>query len=293
MNVRGIVAMLAAVATFAVMDLSIKRLVESYPAIQVTFMRGVASLPFLLGATAAFGKWSDLIPRRWTLHLVRGVLGVAVLWAFVYAVSLLSLGDAYSIFMSAPLLITALSVPILKERVGWRRWIAVCVGLLGVVIILKPSGSSWISIGGIAAFAAAVGYAINALTIRVLSRSDTADATIIWPLLILAAVSGVIAFPSWVALRWEHWGWILTMGVSGAIAQHLMTYAFRRAEPSVLAPLEYSALAWAMLFDYVIWATTPGARMLLGAAIIVASGLYVFQRESRGSNLPQTERQEA
>ncbi|NLG77342.1 MAG: DMT family transporter [Xanthomonadaceae bacterium] len=273
--------MLAAVATFAVMDLSMKRLVETYPAIQVTFLRGVTSLPLLLAATGLLGRWGDLVPRRWTLHLVRGLLSVFVLWAFVYAVKLLSLGDAYAIFMSAPLVITALSVPMLGERVGWRRWLAVCVGLIGVLVILKPSGNNWISLGGLAALAASIGYAINALTIRILSRSDTADATIVWPLVILAAASGFIALPAWVPLRLEHAAWIATLGITGALAQHLMTYAFRRATPAVLAPLEYTALAWAMLFDYVVWATTPSLRMLAGAAIIVASGLYVFQRERR------------
>lgn len=287
-NIRGIVAMLAAVATFAVMDLCMKRLVETYPAIQVTFLRGLASLPLLLAVTGLFGKWSDLMPRRWKLHLVRGLLSVAVLWAFVYAVKLLSLGDAYSIFMSAPLLITALSVPMLGERVGWRRWLAVCLGMIGVLVILKPSGSNWISLGGLAALGAAAGYAINALTIRILSRSDSADATILWPLVILAGVSGVIAVPGWIALRWEHAGWIITLGVTGALAQHLMTYAFRRATPAVLAPLEYTALAWAMLFDYVIWSATPSLRMLAGATIIVASGLYIFQREHRAEGDPRS-----
>ncbi len=273
--------MLAAVATFAVMDLAMKRLVEIYPAIQVTFLRGATSLPLLFAAAGLFGRWTDLVPRRWKLHLARGLLGVIVLWAFVYAVKLLSLGDAYSIFMSAPLLITALSVPMLGEHVGWRRWLAICVGLVGVLIILKPSGNNWISLGGLAALAASAGYAINTLTIRILSRSDTASATIIWPLIILAAVSGAIAIPSWVPLRLEHAGWVLTLGASGAIAQHFITYAFRRATPAVLAPLEYTALAWAMLFDYVIWSTSPSLRMLAGATIIVASGLYIFQRERR------------
>ncbi len=289
-NVRGIVAMLAAIASFSVMDLSIKRLVESYPAIQVTFLRGVASLPLLLAATALFGRWADLVPRRWALHLARGLLALLVLWAFVYALRLLSLGDAYSIFMSAPLLITALSVPMLGEHVGWRRWLAVCSGLIGVLIILKPSGNNWISLGGLAALAASAGYAINALTIRILSRSDSADATIIYPLVILAAVSGIIALPAWVPLRLEHAAWIAILGISGALAQHLMTYAFRRAAPAVLAPLEYTALAWAMLFDYLMWSTTPSLRMLAGATIIVASGLYILQRERRLEKQIQTAR---
>lgn len=281
-NVRGVISMLAAVAAFAMMDVSIKRLVESYPPIQVTFLRGIASLPLLFAAIGLFAHWRDLLPRRWTLHVVRGLIGVLVLWLFVYAVERLSLSDAYAIFMSAPLLITALSVPMLREQVGWRRWLAVSIGLIGVLIILNPSGSAWISIGGLAALCAAAGYAINAITIRILSHSDTAAATIIWPLMILTAISGALALPVWTPLRVEHGWWIALMGVSGALGQHFMTYAFRCSAPATLAPLEYTALAWAMLFDYMLWATSPNLRMLCGATIIVASGLYVFHRERRG-----------
>lgn len=280
-NLSGVLAMLAAVAAFSLMDVSIKKLVESYSPIQVTFLRGAASLPFLLAVAALLNQWRQLIPQRWVLHLSRGLIGVLVLWLFVFAVKQLSLGDAYAIFMSAPLLITAMSVPMLREKVGWRRWLAVIVGLIGVLVILKPSGDAWISLGGLAALGAAIGYAFNAITIRVLSYSDTAAATILWPLMILTAVSGVLTVGTWTPLRSEHAGWIVLMGFTGAIAQHAVTYAFRRATPSALAPLEYTALAWALLYDYMLWATSPNLRMLVGATIIVASGLYVFHRERR------------
>jgi drug/metabolite transporter (DMT)-like permease len=280
-NVAGVVAMLIAVATFSMMDVAMKRLVQSYPPIQVTFLRGLASLPILLLIAGWSGRWRDLKPQRWMLHLTRGLLSVLVLWLFVWAVKRLSLSDAYAIFMSAPLLITALSVPMLGERVGWRRWLAVCIGLIGVLVILKPSGEAWISLGGLAALAAALGYALNAITIRILASSDTATATIVWPLVILTAVSGIGAFGVWTPLHWEHAGWIVLLGVTGAAGQHAITYAFRRAAPATLAPLEYTALAWTLMFDYVLWATSPSLRMLGGAAIIVASGLYVFHRERR------------
>src|SRR5688572_17061558 len=101
-NLRGIFSMLAAVTTFAVMDVLMKRLVEEYPAMQVTFLRGAASLPFLLAATALFGRWRDLLAKRWHLHVMRGFLSVGLLWCFVYAMGQLSLANAYTIFMSAP-----------------------------------------------------------------------------------------------------------------------------------------------------------------------------------------------
>ena len=98
-SLRGIFAMLAAVVSFSLMDVTMKRLVETYPAMQVTFLRGFASLPFLIGASALFGNWRKFAPVRWQLHLLRGFLSVATLWFFIYSVSVLSLADAYAIFM--------------------------------------------------------------------------------------------------------------------------------------------------------------------------------------------------
>jgi drug/metabolite transporter (DMT)-like permease len=278
-NLRGIVSMFLAVATFSLMDVTMKLLVESYPAMQVTFLRGAAALPFLIGATGVLGRWRDLRPRRWELHVMRGVLGVLMLWLFIYAVSKLSLADTYAIFMSAPLLITALSMPLLGEHIGWRRWLAVLVGLIGVIVVLKPSGARLVTVGGLAALAAAICYALSALTIRILSRTDTSAATIVWQLLLLTVVSGVLASGGWVPLRWEHWPWIAGLGLTGALGQYFITQAFRQASPPAIAPLEYTALAWGVLFDWLLWMTAPNARMLVGASIIVASGLYVIHRE--------------
>lgn len=271
--------MLLAVATFSVMDVSLKKLVETYPSMQVTFLRGAASLPFLFGATALFGRWGDLLPKRWPLHVARGLLSVVTLVLFVYSVSQLSLADAYAIFMSAPLLITALSVPMLGEHVGWRRWVAVLVGLCGVIVVLKPSGAGLITLGGLAALASALGYALSAITIRILTRTDSGTATIVWALFFVTVIAGVLSIPKWTALQWEHWPWILCVGLAGALGQYFITQAFRLAAPPVVAPLEYTALMWGMLFDWVLWLTTPSARMLFGSAIIVGSGLYIIYRE--------------
>jgi drug/metabolite transporter (DMT)-like permease len=261
------------------MDVLLKRLSEHYPAMQVAFLRGASSLPLLLAANAAFGRLRDMRPKRWPLHVMRGFLSVALLWCFVYAVSQLSLADTYTIFMSAPLLITALSVPMLGERVGWRQWLAVFAGLIGVIIVLKPSGSGLVTIGGLAALASAIGYALNAITIRILTRTDSSAATVFWSLFFLALISGAISSTRWVPVLWDHWPLIVGLGISGAVGQYFITEAFRLAPPPVVAPLEYTALAWGMLFDWLLWATAPGLRMLTGAFVIVASGIYVISRE--------------
>lgn len=275
--------MLAAVAAFSVMDVTMKHLAETYPAMQVTFLRGIASLPILLGAIWLIGAWRGLRPQRWGLHLLRGALSVLTLTGFIYSVKTLSLGDAYAIFMSAPLLITALSMPVLGERVGPRRWAAVLVGLCGVMLVLKPSGENLITIGGLAALFAALGYALNALTIRILLRTDTSSATVVWALAIMTVFAGLWSIRNWVPIAADAWPWILVLGISGALGQYFITDAFRRAPPPVVAPLEYTALAWGLLFDWVIWMTVPSARMLIGAGIIVASGLYVIHRDARAA----------
>lgn len=283
-NPRGILYMLAAVATFAVMDLTMKRLAETYPAMQVTFLRAAASLPFILLVIARFGRWQDLVPNRWRLHLLRGALQVVTLYFFVYAVSRLSLANAYTIFMSAPLLITALSVPFFGERVGWHRWLAVAIGMIGVLVVLRPSGEgvalgNVAILGGLAAAASAAAYALGVLLIRVLSPTETSVATLFWTLALTALFAGILATVGWVPVRWDHWWWIFGVGLSGALGQHFLTEAFRLAAPPTIAPLEYTALAWGMLFDWLIWMTVPSSRMLIGAAIIVASGLYIIHRE--------------
>jgi drug/metabolite transporter (DMT)-like permease len=271
--------MAAAVASFSAMDATMKHLVASYPAMQVTFLRGLASLPLLLAANVLFAGWRQLVPVNWPLHLLRGVLSVATLCVFIYAVGQLSLADAYAIFMCAPLLITALSVFVLHDKVEKGCWVAIVVGMMGMAIVLKPSGAGVVTLGGLAAFVATCGYALSVITIRIISRTDSRAATLLWPLILLTLISGVLSLRGWTALRLEHWPWIVAMGVSGALGQHFITEAFRSTRLAVIAPLEYTALVWGLLFDWLLWSTVPGLRMLTGSAIVVMSGLYVIRRQ--------------
>jgi drug/metabolite transporter (DMT)-like permease len=277
----GLLSMLAAVFFFSLMDACMKQLAGTYPPMQVTFLRGAAGLPFVLAMSVAGGDWRALIPVRLRLHVLRGVLAVLTLWLFVYAIRVLSLGDAYSIFLTAPLMVTALSALLLHERVGWRRWSAICVGLAGALIVLRPGGAGVFSLGGLAALSAAAMYALGVILIRVAARTDTAAATVFWTLLVLTALSGALSAPQWTPLQQEHAWWVLLVGATGAAGQWLLTAAFRRTQASVLAPLEYSALLWGVTLDWLLWQALPGYRMLLGSAIVVASGLYIIVRERR------------
>jgi len=271
--------MLVAVAMFAMMDAGLKQLSTHYPPFQVASLRGAASLPLVLVWALATGGLAPLLRVRWSLHLLRGVLGVAMMTTFVYAVSKLPLSTTYSIFFVAPLAITALSVPVLGEKVGPRRWAAIVVGLIGVIVLLRPTGEGMISFAALAVLVAALMYAISAITVRILARTDSTQAMMVWLMVMIAAGAGALAWPEWVAIRREDLWLIAGIGLAGAFGQYAITEAFRMGEASAIAPLEYTALVWGVLFDLTFWGVLPDAITWLGAAIIVASGLYLIRRE--------------
>ncbi len=285
-TLKAIAFMLTAVAAFSGMDTLLKVLSGHYPPMEVVTLRGAASIPFMLLPLLAMGRLSALKPVRIGMHLLRGGLMLVVLVAFVYAVHALSLADAYAIFLAAPLIVTALSVPLLGEHVGWRRWVAICVGLVGVVTMLHPSASSLVSLGAVAALISATGYAFNAIALRVITRTDTTASVVFWMIGIMTVLSLVMAVSGWVPIRTEDWALLAGIGVFSAIAQHLLTEAFRNAPPSVVAPFEYTALLWGILIDRAVWGVFPTSRVYIGGGIVIASGLYLIWREHMVSGAP-------
>jgi drug/metabolite transporter (DMT)-like permease len=278
--------MLSAVAAFSGMDALLKLLSQHYPPMEVVALRGAASMPFMLLPLIVMGRLSALKPVRIGMHLLRGLLMLLVLVGFVYAVRALSLADAYAIFLAAPLIVTALSVPLLGEHVGWRRWLAICIGLVGVITMLHPSASSLVSLGAVAALISATCYAFNAIALRVITRTDTTASVVFWMIAIMTVLAGLFAAPRWESIRAEDWTLLFGIGVFSAIAQHLLTEAFRTAPPSVVAPFEYTALLWGILIDRVVWGVFPTSRVYIGGGIVIASGLYLIWREHRGQGLP-------
>jgi drug/metabolite transporter (DMT)-like permease len=281
---RAILVMLASVALFSMMDAGLKTLSERYPPFQVATLRGLASLPLVLAWSLATVGWKPLLRVRWPLHLLRGVIGIAMMASFVYALKRMPLSTAYTIFFVAPLLITALSVPFLGEHVGPRRWIAIGIGLLGVLVVLRPTGAGMLSPAGLAVLLAAFGYAVSAITVRVLARSDSNQAMVVWLLALMALGAGALAWPDWRPILHDDLWLIAGIGVVGALGQYAITHAFRHGEASLLAPLEYTALVWGVLLDAFVWGVLPDAITWIGPAIIVASGLYLIRRE--GARVP-------
>lgn len=278
-NLRSIYAMLLAVAMFSLMDTAMKLLAEVYPAMQVAALRGLSSLPLVLLYIGWRGAYGSMFKVRWGIHAFRGALGVAMLSLFAFGLKNLSLAEAYSIFFIAPALITALSVVFLKERVDMARWIAIAVGLVGVVVVLRPTGAGMLTLGGLAILGAAACYAVSAITSRILGRTDSSEQMVLWLMVTMSIGATALAAPNWVALRSADLLLLCGLAVSGFIGQLAITEAFSKGEASSIAPLEYTALAWGVGFDWLLWAALPDYYTMIGAAIIIGSGVYLVRHE--------------
>lgn len=190
--------MFVAVAAFSLMDALLKLFAAHYPPIQVTAIRALASLPFLLVPLWYRGRLAELRPQRIGLHLLRGALGILMLVTFIMALRDASLSSVYSLYMSAPLLIAVLAALLLKEKVDVGRWLAIVVGLIGVLIILQPRPDGLPLLAGLTAALSALCYAFAAITARILTRSEKSPAIVFTFLLIIALVAGAIAMPNWI-----------------------------------------------------------------------------------------------
>lgn len=271
--------MVAAVGCFSVMDALLKTLSGNYPAMQVAALRGCAALPLVIAYVLWRGEARRLLRVRWPLHLLRGALNVCMLSLFAYALQELGLAEAYTLFFIAPLLITALSTMVLRERVRAAHWGAIVVGMLGVLVALRPNQDAFFTLGALAVLTAATCYAVSAITGRMLTRTDSSASLVFWTTALLALGATALAWPQWVHVAQAHWPLIAGLGLTGFLGQLAITEAFRHGQASVVAPFEYTALAWGIGLDWLVWHTAPGAYTLLGGAIIIASGLYLVRQE--------------
>lgn len=271
--------MLIAGLLFSIMDAAIKWIADSYSPFQVSVLRSIAAMPPVLLWIILRGRLGTLLRVHWPLHLARGVIGVGVMACFIYGVARMPLSTAYAIVFVAPLMITALAVPLLGEKVGPRRWTAIFVGLVGVLVVLRPGVSGAATVPGVVLLAAALFYAFAAITVRKLAQRDSAEAMVFWFLLLLGVFAGTIAAFDWHPVQRTHLPAIAVIGLTGSLAQIALTHAFRLGEASQLAPLEYAALIWVVILDLMVWHALPDGMTWLGAAIIVGSGLYLIHRD--------------
>ena len=281
-NLRAIAAMMAACALFACMDAILKALSGAYPPLQVAALRGLSAMPLVCLYVLWRREMGAVFSRhlRWRLHLLRGVITLLMLALFTFGLKTLGLAEAYTLTFVAPFIITMLSVPMLKETVPPRHWVAIAVGMGGVVVALRPDQTAFLSVGALAVLVAAVCYAVSNVVGRVISRTEPSATLVFWTTFAMALGGGVLSAAEWVDISPAHWPLLAGLAVSGFLGQLAISEAFRHGQASAVAPFEYTALAWAVALDWLIWHTVPDAYTLGGGAIIIASGIYLIRREA-------------
>ena len=273
---RAVACLLASGLLLAVMDTLIKRLAVDFPVVQLMFVRCLGSL-LVIGAVVLPSRGLTAFrTRRLSAHLLRALAGVGSMGCFFYAFKHLPLADVYVISFAAPLFLTALSAPLLGERVGARRWGAVLIGFCGVLVIAQPSLDAPPPLPLMVGLVGAAAYALAMIAVRSLAPTENSLSLVVYFLLVAGTVGGVAAIPVWVQPGLADLAIMLAIGVFGAGAQWLLTEAFRLAPAATLAPLEYAGLVWALLFGFAVFGDVPTLSVLAGGALIVASGLWVL-----------------
>lgn len=283
----GIASMVIAVGIFSIMDAIIKLLAPVYPTVQIVFFRNLfAFLPlgFYLGATGS--KLQALRTKRLGGHFLRASYGFVAMCLFFYCYGIMPLVDVIAIGFTAPIFMTILSIWLLKEQVRLHRWSAVIIGFIGMLIMVQPgeAGFGW---PAFLALAATLCYALAIVQVRLLSQTEASGTIVFYVTLFATLVSGLILPFVWVAPGLWDFGWLVLIGILGGLGQILLTSAFRFAPVAVIAPFDYMALLWGGLLGWLFWNEVPRIETLIGAAIVIFSGLYILHRETRRHRIEQ------
>ena len=276
---RGVTLALLAYAFFAVSDASVKLLHGGLDPFQVSFIGavlGFAVLPFIHGRGV---PWRSLLStRRRGLWLLRGLAAAVGSVSSVTAFTHLPMAEAFALLFLLPTFVTILSVLFLKEQVGWRRWSAVIVGFAGVLIVLRP-GFRELTLGHVAAIAGGFAGAVTVVLMRALGRTESRASLYLSGLLGVLVVCGVLMLPGLAVPDAMQWVWLLGYGLLAAVAGVLIQAASVAAPVSLTAPTQYSQMLWAIGFGYWVFGDRLDAWTFVGAAVIVASGLFTLSRE--------------
>jgi drug/metabolite transporter (DMT)-like permease len=284
---RGILLFLTAFALFSISDAASKLMGSLHvPPVQTAWLRYVVFVS-IIGAVAlcTSGK-VPLTSRRPPLQALRafGILGSSAF--FIAGLQFLPMAEATAISFTTPLIVTALSIPLLGETVGLRRWAAVFIGLIGVLVVVRP-GSGALDVYAIFPFLSSCSFATALLMTRKMSEADGPVVALLYASVIGFVVLSVLVPFNWIAPSWEVLGLGLVTGVTSTAAQFLTVLAFRHAPASTLVPFSYSQLIWSVVLGVLVFSNIPDMWTLVGAAIIIGSGLYTAHRERR-LRLPPT-----
>jgi drug/metabolite transporter (DMT)-like permease len=273
----AVIIMLTGMLMFALNDVMGKWLVSTYTVGQVVFVRSVAAIVFL----TPFLWWTGLKPlfavERPVMQVVRVVLSTAEVFGFYFAVAYLPLADVMTYWLAAPVYVAALSPLLLGEKVGWRRWTAIGFGFLGVIIALEPS-SAMFTLPAVISIFGSMAFAFMLMSGR--SLRGTPDTVLVFWQTVGAGVAGLVTVPfAWTTPSSIDLTLLALLGIVAMLAHVLVNRALKLADAATVAPLQYTLLFWAIVFGWLVFGDVPSMSMMIGAALIVASGLYIFFRE--------------
>lgn len=278
-TLAGIGLMLAGIFLFSLNDVMGKWLVATYTVGQLLLIRSVAALAVLTPFLWREGKTAITQAPRPGLQLLRVALGTLETAFFYWAVSYMPLADVVTYYLAGPIYVTALSALVLGEHVGWRRWTAVVVGFAGVLIALNPSAAT-LTWPALIALTGSIFFALLMITTRALC--GTADSVLVGGQTAGTLLLGILLLPTgWTTPTALDLGMLLLLGVVALIAHACVNRSLMLAPAAVVVPYQYMLIVWAVIFGYVIFGDVPQLATLLGAAIIVAAGLFIFLREQK------------
>jgi drug/metabolite transporter (DMT)-like permease len=273
----GIVLMLTGIFLFSVNETLGKWLVATYSVGQVLLIRSAAALIVLAPFIWREGARPFREAPKPGLQVTRVLFSTLEVVGFYWAVAYLPLVDVMTFYLAAPIYVTAISALFLREPVGWRRWSAVIIGFIGVIIALRPTSASW-SVPALVALAGSVCFSFLLLVTRHLR--GTSDTVLVTGQTVTALIFGIVLAPlHWVPPTLADTALLALLGVVAMIAHVCVNRSLKFAPASVVVPYQYSMIVWGIVFGFIVFGDVPEIAMLLGAAIIICAGIYIFIRE--------------
>lgn len=277
-NLRGAALSLAAFGIYATHDVLVKFLGGSYSAFQLIFFSGLLGFPLVTIMLMSDRTDGNLIPKHPWWTAIRTTTAVLNGLTGFYAFSVLPMAQCYAIFFAMPILITLLAIPILGEKVGLHRGLAIIVGLLGVMIVLRP-GQEPLGLGHLAALAAATLGAMTSVIVRKIGHAERSVVLMLYPMVANFVVMAVALPFVYIPVPIEHFGMMGSMALLGLLGGILIIAAYRRAPAIIVAPMQYSQIIWALFYGYFIFNEAVDFWTAVGTGVIIAAGVYIVLRE--------------
>lgn len=277
-NLRGAMLSLAAFALYATHDVVVKFLGGSYAPFQIIFFAGLLSFPLVTILLMSDKTDGNLIPKHPWWTAIRTIAAVLTGLGGFYAFSVLPLAQTYAIFFAMPILITLLAIPILGERIGIRRGIAVLVGLVGVIIVLRPTEVE-LGLGHLAALSAATTGALAAVIVRKIGADERSVVLMLYPMMANFLLMGAALPFVYISMPVTHFGLLALMAGLGLTGGLLSIAAYKTAPAIIVAPMQYSQIVWAIFFGWLFFDEGIDSYTAVGTAVIIASGVYIVLRE--------------